>query len=52
MIDSKHLKDHQDIADTFNNYFLSIIDKICKNIVDNMINDEILSTFHYYLRQN
>jgi len=49
MIDSKHLKDQQDIADALNNYFSSIIDKISKNNVDNMISDKLLSTFHYYL---
>jgi hypothetical protein len=37
MIDSKHLKDQQDTGDAFNNYFSSIIDKISKNNVDNMI---------------
>ena len=52
MIDSKHLKDQQDIADAFNNYFLSIIDKIRKNNVINKINNENLSAFHYYLEQN
>ena len=52
MIDSKHLKDQQDIAYAFNNYFSSITDKISKNIVDNKINDEILSTFQYYSEQN
>ena len=50
MIDSKCLKDQQD-KDAFNKYFSSIIDKINKNNVDNKINDEILSTFHYYLKQ-
>jgi hypothetical protein len=30
IIDSKHLRDQQDIADAFNNYFLSVIDKISK----------------------
>jgi hypothetical protein len=49
MIDSKHLKDQQDIADVFNSSFSSIIDKISKNDVDNMINDKLLSTIHYYL---
>ena len=49
MRDSKHLKDQQGIADAFNNYFSSIIDKISKNNVVNKIKDEILSTFHYYL---
>ena len=51
MIDSKHLKDQQDIADAFNNYFSSI-DKISKNNVDNKFNGENLSTFHYYLKKN
>ena len=52
MIDSKHLKDQQDIADAYNNYFSSVIDKIRKNNIDNKINDEILSTFHYHVEQN
>jgi hypothetical protein len=42
MIHSKHLKEQQDIADAFNNYFSSIIDKITEINVDNKINDEIL----------
>ena len=52
MIDSKHLKDQQYMADAFNNYFLSIIDKISKSNVDNTINNEKFYTFHYYLEQN
>jgi len=52
MIDSNHLKDQQDIVDACNNYFSSIIDKISKNNVDNLINDGIFSSFHYYLKQN
>ena len=52
MIDRRHLKDQQDIVDVFNNYFSSIIDQISKSNVDNKINDENLSTFHYYLEQN
>jgi len=52
MVDSKPLKDHQGIVDAFKNYFSSIIDEISKNNIDNRINDEILSTFHYYLEQN
>jgi hypothetical protein len=51
-IDSKHLKDQQDIADAFNNYFLSVIDKISTNNVDKKINVESLSSFQYYLEQN
>jgi len=39
MIGSEHLKDQQAIADAFNNYFSSIIDKISKNNVDKKIND-------------
>jgi len=49
MIDSKHLKDQQDRADAFNNYYLSIIEKVNKNNVNNRINDENLSICHYYL---
>jgi len=52
MIDSKHLKDQQDIADAFNNYFLSIIDKISKTNVYNKTNNEKIPSFHYYLEQN
>jgi len=36
-IDSNHLKDQQGIADTFNNYFSSIIDKISNNNVNKLI---------------
>ena len=32
MIDSKYWKDQQVIADAFNNYFSSKVDKINKNI--------------------
>ena len=39
MIDGEHLKDQQAIADAFNNYFSSVVDKISKNSVDNKIND-------------
>jgi len=52
MIDSKHVKGQQDIVDAINNYFSSIIYKISKNIVDNKINDEILSTFQWGIIQN
>jgi len=51
MIDHRHLKDQQDIADAFTNYFSSIVDKISKNNIDNKINDENLSTFHHYLEK-
>ena len=30
MVDSKHLKDHKDIVDAFNNFFSSIMDKQVK----------------------
>jgi len=52
MINSKHLKDKQDIADAFNNRLLSISDKTRINDVHNKINNKNLSTFHYYLEQN
>jgi len=51
-VDSKHLKDLQDIADAFNKYFSSIFDEISKNNIDNKINDENLSTCQYYVEQN
>ena len=38
MIDSKHLRDRQDIADDFNNHFSSKIDYIRKNNVNNQNN--------------
>jgi hypothetical protein len=40
MIDSKHLKDQQDVVDAFNIYLSFIIDKISKNNVDNKVNNE------------
>ena len=52
MTDSKHTKDQQDIADAFNNYFTSIIDKISQNNVNNKTNNEKIPTFHYYLELN
>jgi len=52
MIDSKYWKDQQVIADAFTNYFCSVVDKINKSNIDNKINDENHSTFHYYLEQN
>jgi hypothetical protein len=33
IIDSKHLKDQQDITDDFNNYFSSVIDKTNKKYI-------------------
>jgi hypothetical protein len=52
MTDCKHIKDQQDIADVFNYYFLSIIDKRSKNNVNNKTNSEKVPTFHYYLKQS
>jgi len=52
MIYSEHLKDQQDIADAFNYYFSTIIDKTSKNNVNNKNNNEKAPTFHYYLEQN
>ena len=52
IIDSKHLRDQQDIMDAFNNYFSSVIDKISKENVNNMINNEKVLTFHHYLERN
>jgi len=52
MID-KHLKDQQDIADAFNNYFSSIVDNINKNKVNNKNNNNAkVFLTQYYLEQN
>ena len=51
MIRCKSLKHQQDVADAFNNYFSSIIDKIGSDI-DNKINYENLYNFYYYVEQN
>jgi len=51
-MDSEHLKDQKDIADAFNYYFETIIDKASKNNVNNKNNNEKARTFHYYLEQN
>jgi hypothetical protein len=45
MIDSKHSRDQQVIAYTFNNSFSSIIDKISKNNVDKRIIMKIFLLF-------
>jgi hypothetical protein len=45
MIYSKHIRGQQDIANAFNTYFSSVIDKISENNVDNKINNEILVLF-------
>jgi hypothetical protein len=52
IIDNKLLKDQQDITDTFNNYFSSVIDKINKENGNNMINNEKVSSFHHYLERD
>jgi hypothetical protein len=51
-IDSKQLKDQQQIADAFNKHFSSTIDKISKNNINNRTNNEKVPTFHHYLEQN
>ena len=52
MIDNKYLKDQQDIADAFNNYFSSIVDNINKNIVNNKYNDAKVFPTQYYVEKN
>jgi hypothetical protein len=52
IIDNKLLKDQQDVTDAFNNYFSSVIDKTNKTTIKNIINNEKLPTFHYYLERN
>jgi NurA-like 5'-3' nuclease len=51
-IDSKFLKYQQEIADAFNKYLSSIINKISKNNITNRTNDEKVPTFNHYLEQN
>jgi len=51
-MDGEHLKDQQDIADAFNYYSSTTIDKTSKNNVNNKTNNEKARTFHYYLEQN
>ena len=48
IIDTKHLKDQQDIADTFNNYFSTIIDKISINNTNNKTDKKNFPTFQHY----
>ena len=52
MIPNKHLKDQQDTADAFNDYFLSIVDNINKNKVNNKNNNAKVFTTQNYLEQN
>ena len=52
IIDTKHLKDQQDTANTFNNYFSTIIDKISTNNINNKNDKENFPTFQHYLEQN
>jgi hypothetical protein len=52
MVGNKHLKDQQDRADAFNDYFSSVIDNINKNKVNNKNNNAMIFTIQYYLEQN
>ena len=52
MIDNKHLKEQQDIADAFNENFSSIVDNINKNKVNNKNNNAKVFPTQYYLEQN
>jgi hypothetical protein len=47
----EHLKYQQDIADTFNNYYSSVIHNINNNNVNNKINDDGSFTCTSYLEQ-
>jgi hypothetical protein len=51
MVEGKHLKYQQDIADAFNNYYSSVINNINNNNVNNKINDEGSFTCNIYLEQ-
>jgi len=52
LIDNKHLKDQQDIADAFNDYFSSTVDNINKNKVNNKNYNAKVFLTQYYLEQN
>jgi len=52
MIDNEHLKDQQDIADAFNDYFPSIVCNISENKVNNKNNNGKVFMTQYYLEQN
>jgi len=52
MIDNRHLKDQQDIADAFNDYFSSIVDNTNKNEVNNKNNNAKGFPTQYYSEQN
>jgi len=52
MIDNKHLKDQQDIADAFNDYFSSIVDHINSNKINNKNNNAKIFLTQCYLEQN
>jgi hypothetical protein len=51
MVEGKHLKDQHDTANAFNNYYLSVINNINNNNVNNKINDEGSFTCTSYLEQ-
>ena len=52
MIDNKHSKDQQDVADAFNDYCSSIVDKINENKVNHKSNNAKVFPTQYYLEQN
>jgi hypothetical protein len=52
MIDNKDLKDQQDIAGAFNDYFSSIVDNINKNKINNKNNNAKVFPTQYYLEQH
>ena len=51
VINAKHLKEQQEIAEAFSNYFSSINDKITLNNMNNKTDKQNPQTFHYYLEQ-
>ena len=52
MMDNKHLKDQQNIAAAFNDYFSSIVGKKNKIKINNKNNNAKVFPTHYYLEQN
>jgi len=51
-IEGSHLINQHDVADAFNNYFTSIIDKINSNNLDNMRHKNSSSTYSYLEQSN
>jgi hypothetical protein len=51
MVEGKHLKDQQDVADTFNKYYSSVINNINNDNVNSKINEDGSLTCTSYLEK-